>query len=241
MADTLVERITGRTRGQDVFGATVDLIMPIDTLLGETPAYVPGYGPVPADLVREWITTGDPTGPKIRRLFTHPGTGDLVGMESRARRYPGLLARFITFRDQTCRTPWCGAPVQQTDHIKRHAAGGPTSERNGQGTCQHCNLVEEHPDYKITGDASHTVTRTGGFTLHSRPPNPPGQPPPTSSYPERTLMDLVWKSDAQEQDLRKELRTRLQEQADLNGVPDPYNKYGTHGPPDLSEDPDDCL
>ncbi|MFC6708055.1 DUF222 domain-containing protein [Flexivirga alba] len=192
MADTLVERVTGRrpvTGGTDL---SVNLLMSLDSLTGNSPAYVPGYGPVPADLVGEWFTQGDPTGPLIRRLFTHPGTGDIIGMESRARRYPGLLALLILLRDQVCRTPWCGAPIRHTDHITRHADGGPTSERNGQGLCARCNYVEEHPDHTLTGDASQTRTTTGGFTAHSYPPAPPGMPPPTRSYLERTLMEITW-------------------------------------------------
>ncbi|WP_460600819.1 HNH endonuclease, partial [Flexivirga lutea] len=85
----------------------------------------------------------DPTGPQIRRLFTHPGTGDIIGMDSRARRYPGLLSRLIIFRDHTCRTPWCTAPIRHIDHIQRHTDGGDTSERNGQGLCERCNYVKE--------------------------------------------------------------------------------------------------
>ncbi|WP_446667050.1 DUF222 domain-containing protein [Flexivirga sp. B27] len=192
MADTLTERITGRARHHNPLGVTVNLILPTDTLLGDTPAHVPGYGPVPADLVREWVATGDPTGPQIRRLFTHPGTGDIVGMDTRARTYPGLLARLILFRDQTCRTPWCSAPVRHTDHITRHTDDGETSERNGQGLCARCNYTKEHPDYRVTGHAGHTTIRTAGFTTHSRPPAPPGQPPPTNSHPERTLMDVLF-------------------------------------------------
>ncbi|MFC6705202.1 DUF222 domain-containing protein [Flexivirga alba] len=192
MADTLVERVTGRRPATGGTDLTVNLLMPLDSLTGNTPAYVPGYGPVPADLVREWFTTGDPTGPLIRRLFTHPGTGDIIGMESRARRYPGLLAMLILLRDQVCRTPWCGAPIRHTDHITRHTDGGPTSERNGQGLCARCNYVEEHPDHHVTGDGSHTRTQAGGFTAHSYPPTPPGMPPPTRSYLERTLMEITW-------------------------------------------------
>lgn len=200
MADTLVERITGRARHQDAFGVTVNLILPTDTLLGDTPAHVPGYGPVPADLVREWVATGDPTGPQIRRLFTHPGTGDIVGMDSRARHYPGLLARLILFRDQTCRTPWCSAPVRHTDHIDRHTDGGETSERNAQGLCARCNYAKEHPDHTVTGHAGCTVTTIGGLTAHSRPPAPPGQPPPTDSHPERILMDVLFEHDLRTHD-----------------------------------------
>lgn len=192
MADTLVERVTGRrpaTGGTDVH---VNLLLPLDTLTGDTPGHVPGYGPVPADLVREWFTTGDPTGPLVRRLFTHPGTGDIIGMESRTRRYPGLLAMLILLRDQVCRTPWCGAPIRHADHIHPHAAGGRTSERNGQGLCARCNYVKEHPDHEVTGDAGHTTTTSGGFTAESYPPAPPGLPPPTRSPLERWLMEITW-------------------------------------------------
>lgn len=193
MADTLVQRVTGRAHAQANLDVCVDLLMPWDTLTGEAPAHLPGYGPVPADLAREWIGTGDPTGPRIRRLFTQPGTGDIVGMDSRARRYPGLLAMLILLRDQVCRAPWCGAPIRHTDHIRSHAAGGATTERNGQGFCARCNYIKEHPDYQVSGDAGETTTHTAGFTARSRPPAPPGLPPPTGSHPERLLMDIIWK------------------------------------------------
>ena len=238
MADTLVARVTGRAKAQDVFGATVDLIMPLDTLLGDTPAHVPGYGPVPADLAREWVTTGDPTGPKLRRLFTHPGTGDIVGMDSRARRYPGLLARLILFRDQTCRTPWCSAPVRHTDHITAHAKGGATSERNGQGLCERCNYVKEHPDYQVTGHAGRTTTTAGGLTAISRPPSPPGLPPPTDSHPEHTLMTIVWQHQLAESDLQQRRRERRREERELYGGHDACREADndgwdeTGGPPD---------
>lgn len=170
----------------------VNLLMPVDTLTGDVPAYLPGYGPIPADLAREWLT--DPElEVQVRRLFVFPGSGDLVGMDSRARAYPGLLASFIRLRDQTCRTPYCTAPIRHTDHIKSHADGGPTSERNGDGLCERCNYVKEHPDHHVTGDASATTTRVGSLTATSQPPAPPGMPPPTTSYIERTLMDVTWK------------------------------------------------
>lgn len=98
----------------------------------------------------------------------------------------------ILLRDQTCRTPGCGAQIRHTDHITPAAAGGRTFERNGQGLCARCNYVKEHPDHHVTGRAGHTITTTGGLTATSSPPASPGQPPPTTSHPERTLMDLAW-------------------------------------------------
>ena len=69
-------------------------------------------------------------------------------MDSRGRRYPGLLARFIIFRDQICRTR-CDAPIHRTDHIRRHTEGGETSERNGQGTCEGCNTGNDNHDEPV--------------------------------------------------------------------------------------------
>ena len=192
MADTLVERITGRTPTDGV-EIQVNLILPLDALTGDTPADLPGYGPIPADLARKWITDHPEQAAKIRRLFAYPSTGDLVGMESTSRCYTGLLAEFIKLRDRTCRTPYCDAPIAHTDHIVSHTRGGATSERNGQGLCARCNYDKEHPDHLVSGDAGETYTLTGGLTTSSRPPAPPGHPPPTRSPISRTLMDIEFK------------------------------------------------
>lgn len=188
MADTLVERVTGRTtaEGPDVH---VSLVMPLDSLTGDTPADVPGYGPVPADLAREWVADPEKAA-RVRRLFSYPNTGDLVGMESTSRCYSGLLADFVALRDRTCRTPFCDAPIRHTDHIVPHVRGGATDERNGQGLCERCNYVKEHPDYLVGGDGGETYVLTGGLIASSKPPAPPGHSPPTRSPISRTLMDI---------------------------------------------------
>jgi hypothetical protein len=48
---------------------------------------------------------------------TPPSSGDLVGMDSRARLFPAGLRRFILARDDACRTPYCDAPSRHHDHI----------------------------------------------------------------------------------------------------------------------------
>ncbi|WP_460599443.1 HNH endonuclease signature motif containing protein [Flexivirga lutea] len=80
----------------------------------------------------------------------------------------------ILLRDQVCRTPWCGAPIRHTDHIRPHATRGATIERNGEGLCARCHYVKEHPDYEVTGDAGETTIRTAGLTARSHPLAPPG-------------------------------------------------------------------
>jgi hypothetical protein len=83
----------------------------------------------------------------LRRLYTAPGTGELVAMDSRARLFPAGLRRFIQARDDTCRTPYCDAPIRNHDHIIAWQHGGTTSQTNGQGLCEACNHTKETPGW----------------------------------------------------------------------------------------------
>jgi HNH endonuclease len=116
----------------------------------------------------------------VRRLYTAPGTGELVGMDSRSRLFPAGLRRLLVIRDRTCRSPWCDAPVRHADHIRPHAAGGPTSAANGQGLCQGCNQAKEAPGWKAetVPGIRHTVKTTTptGHTYYSTAPPLPGTP-----------------------------------------------------------------
>ena len=122
----------------------------------------------------------DKTGERwIRRLYTAPDTGELIAMDARSRRFPRSLARFIAARDQTCRMPWCGAPIRQLDHIRPHREGGATSAANGQGLCEACNQAKEAPDWKsrtVDQPGPHTVETTTptGHTYRSTAPPLPG-------------------------------------------------------------------
>lgn len=209
MADALVERISGRPascatapparderdpateaeKQSEAEGTTstppvpvvaVNLLMPIEALTGEAPADLEGFGPIPADLAREFLADHQDAGGVIRRVFTAPVAGELISMDSRARRFPGLLEAFIRLRDRTCRTPFCDERIQHIDHIKRHADGGPTSAYNAGGGCARCNYTKEHPDLNVTGDADERITTTRGLTETSKPPAPPGAQKPVA-------------------------------------------------------------
>ncbi len=67
----------------------------------------------------------------LRRLYTTPTSGELVAMDSKARLFPPGLRRFIQVRDDTCRTPYCGAPIRHLDHIIPWHNDGPTTSTNG--------------------------------------------------------------------------------------------------------------
>ncbi|MBU8834669.1 HNH endonuclease, partial [Mycolicibacterium goodii] len=80
-----------------------------------------------------------------------------VAMEAKARLFPKGLAAFIGLRDQTCRTPYCNAPIRHRDHAVPRRDGGPTNATNGLGTCEACNYAKETPGWTVTT----TVTTDG--------------------------------------------------------------------------------
>jgi hypothetical protein len=152
----------------------------------------------------------------VRRLYTSPDGAALVGLDSRRRVFDGGLRRFLIARDQTCRTPWCDAPIREADHARPHRAGGPTTSANGQGLCQACNRAKEAPGWRHhvidpgptsrgapPGDGGqgwepgrrHTVriTTPTGHTYDSAAPRPPGWDPwgQTPSALEQHLSRLI--------------------------------------------------
>ncbi|HET7415562.1 MAG TPA: DUF222 domain-containing protein [Arthrobacter sp.] len=204
MADTLVERVTGQQSADDT-DLEIQLVMTDRTLLAgdEEPAFLPGYGMVPAGTARSLAHREDSEATAwVRRLYTTPSAGQLVGMDSRSRFFPKGLSRFITTRDQVCRTPWCDAPIRHTDHIVPRSVDGQTSENNGEGLCEACNYAKEAPGWSVrpvndfpghaidprgpAGEERHQgrrhtteITTPAGHTYRSVAPPLPGTKPST--------------------------------------------------------------
>ncbi|WP_232820172.1 DUF222 domain-containing protein [Brachybacterium sp. YJGR34] len=185
MADAMVGTLLGREGAMEPVTLDIGLVITDRSLLdpgtGDV-AHVEGYGPVPAEAVRTALRAAlappvegeeDPCGPDgeavravLRRLYTHPRTGELVAVESRARTFPPALRRFLTWRDVSCRGPFCDAAIRQCDHIDSAARGGATSLDNGQGTCGRCNLGKEDDAASVERledpqQAGHRVAWTG--------------------------------------------------------------------------------
>lgn len=189
MADTLVERVTGRSAATPT-PIAVNLVLSDRTLLSgdNTPADISGYGPIPAEVARGLIMAvgaDSRSRATLRRLYAHPESGALVAMESRARRFPRGLATFIGLRDQRCRTPYCDAPIRHRDHATPHARGGRTAVANGLGSCERCNYVKEAAGWRVSTDFDETGRHTAEFTTptgrHYRSAAPPRAPTVTIS------------------------------------------------------------
>lgn len=208
-ADTFADTLLGRSDGMDPTRLDIGVILTDRALL--TPsrgdiARIEGYGPVSSESLREELRSvlsskrqemdaalgadGPAARAALRRLYTHPTTGELVAMESVGRAFPPALARFILWRDVTCRGPFCDAPIRQTDHITPHAAGGRTCSDNGEGVCAHCNDKEqqtrtvqrddapENPGHRVTWTSRSGITRTT-----TADPLGPATPPGSMALP----------------------------------------------------------
>ena len=185
MADTVVERITGRPAEGPV-PVSLNLVMADTTLAGDDneSAWLDGYGRVPAGFACKIVGDAavDEAGRNtLRRLYRHPDSGQLIAMESRSRIFPRGLAAFIGLRDQTCRTPYCDAPIRHRDHALPHRESGPTSALNGLGECEACNYAKEARGWRVRTtecDGQHQAdfTTPTGATYRSIAPPSPGPP-----------------------------------------------------------------
>lgn len=186
MADTLVERVTGRPAAQPV-PIAVNLVISDQALVGveSGAAVIAGYGSVPSAVAQNLIAAAveDPNSlATLRRLYAKPGSGALVAMESRSRVFPKGLAEFIGLRDQRCRTPYCDAPVRHRDHALPHRRGGATSGVNGLGLCEGCNYTKETPGWTVRTEVGENGSHTARYTTptgahhHSTAPPMPGTP-----------------------------------------------------------------
>lgn len=189
MADTLFERVTG-TPAEVADSIAVDLVITDETLLGgaDVPATMSGYGPIPAPVARSLVNNAvadERARCTLRRLYRHPKSGQLVAMESRSRYFPKGLATFIDLRDQTCRTPYCDAPIRHHDHAQPHHRDGPTSAENGLGDCEQCNYVKESPGWRVSAGTSEAGVHTAEFvtpTMHSYRSTAPPVPGPVDVF-----------------------------------------------------------
>ncbi|RAE46619.1 HNH endonuclease, partial [Burkholderia multivorans] len=152
--------------------AEVHVVIDAESLFsdGMVPAWMPGFGPLPAATARSFLAANEAE-VFIRRMFTTVSEGQLVGTEARGRAFTGRLREMVIFRDDRCRTPWCDAPIKHADHARPFAEGGATSWENGSGLCASCNFAKEHPGWSHEASAEGlTVTTPAGRSYTSMTP-----------------------------------------------------------------------
>ena len=187
MADTLIERVTGREPGNaDDVPVTINLLVSDQTLLaeGDQPAVVlegapAGVGTVPGPVARNLVAHGlDADAAWLRAIYVDP-RGRLLATTSTSRFHPQGLAALLRAREQgICGTSWCDAPVRHLDHVTPYAEGGATSLDNGQGLCARCNHAKQAPGWtqqttEINGRHAVQTTTPTGHTHVSVAPAPP--------------------------------------------------------------------
>lgn len=194
MTDAAIERLTGQSSAAAV-PIQVNVVMTDQTLLnhgdGDEPAQIVGGGAIPAELARRMLT--GPAAVLLRKLYVDPA-GRLAAMESRSRLFTEAQRTMLILRDQTCRMPWCDAPIRHADHVIPHDSGGPTAIDNGQGLCESCNYTKANEGWVQyrRGEAIITVTPTGHL-YRSTEPRLPGS--------ERRPEELGRSHDARRDDL----------------------------------------
>ncbi len=112
----------------------VQVIAEQRTLTGasENPGYAPGFGPIPAPLLREMAATA-----QLKAVPTPAPCSESAYRPSAA------LARFVRCRDLTCRFPGCETPAAacQIDHTVPYPAG-PTHPSNLKLLCVFHHLLK---------------------------------------------------------------------------------------------------
>jgi hypothetical protein len=121
----------GRRPGTDL---VIHVLAEQATVAGDSkaPAYLPGYGPIPATAVREMATTA-----KLKPL-------PIPSTDSEPHYRPSVaLAEFVRLRDLTCRFPGCDQPAEvcDLDHTVAYPLGS-THPSNLKLLCRFHHLVK---------------------------------------------------------------------------------------------------
>ncbi|MBA2716634.1 MAG: DUF222 domain-containing protein [Propionibacteriales bacterium] len=171
MCDTLVERVTGVAKPDDL-KVHLNLVMSDTTLFGadDNAGELVGVGPVPAPVARLIAATGNTW---VKRLYADPIDATLAAADTKRRHFDGHLRDFILVRDQHCRGIRCASRVRDIDHVLEYAKGGLTTAENGQGLSENCHTMREHPRMRVDRDIETGVVTwqtPSGLEHRSLPP-----------------------------------------------------------------------
>jgi hypothetical protein len=172
----------------------MDVTVPAESLGGgDVPAWVPGYGDVPAGTARALAQTCE-----LRPLVYEAGTGRLLGFGStpvrmtwlsqlragRGYQHSASLETAVRLRDGTCRAPGCrrAAARCDCDHVVPYPAGE-TSLANSCSLCRRHHRLKTHaPGWAMsmaeTGEVIWTTPTRERLVTYLDDLRPPALPPP---------------------------------------------------------------
>jgi hypothetical protein len=187
----------------------------------DQPGYLPGFGILPAESVRDLAQTAT-VKPLVMPDGGEPGY-----------RPSATLAQFVRFRDLTCRFPGCDAPAQvcDVDHTAPYP-DGPTHPSNTKLYCRTDHLLKtfyagfgwadrQFPDGTVvfTTPTGHTYrTQAHGGTLFpalAQPTGDLGEIKVPDESPHREVM-MPTRRQTREQDRRDRINTERQQRIELN-------------------------
>jgi len=138
---------SGSAKPRRAEGLQVQLVVDLPTVVGlaDHPAVIPGYGPIPAPIAREWAADAV----SWRRLVVDPVSGSLLDYGQTRYRPPPGLAQFGRARDRFCRFPGCRRPAERCDldHRVAFADGGATSSQSIQALCRAHHRLKTFTDW----------------------------------------------------------------------------------------------
>ena len=150
--------------------ALTSLVMDYATWLGlaEHPAWLDGYGPIPADLARTIAADSS-----FRRLLVDPETGHLLDSTPTTYRPSAALRQYLVDRSRVCDGLGCNRPAARCDidHTIRWTDGGTTTRDNTGPACGRDHPLRHEGGWKLAREPDGTTTWTSptGHTYRKPP------------------------------------------------------------------------
>ncbi|GAA3390771.1 HNH endonuclease signature motif containing protein [Cryptosporangium minutisporangium] len=163
----------------------IALTAPLSTVLGATdlPGDLPGYGPVPASVVRELAADS-----RWEKWITDPG-GVVTDLGHTTYRPTARLAALVRAAYPTCMFPGCSQPSYRCDldHNVRHIDGGPTSATNLVPLCRRHHRAQDEAGWDLVHHPD-----TGACTWTSPAGHTYTVAPPDQGEPETAVIPDAW-------------------------------------------------
>jgi hypothetical protein len=145
-ADVFLDLLYGRDLKGSADRGVIDVRVDLATLaeLNDSPAEIPGWGPVIADIARQIVTEQDDA--QWRVTVTDPATGQALHNGTTRRRPTARQRRRVETQHLACVFPGCRMPARESDLDHRRAwfDSGPTEEENLQPLCRHDHLLKHN-------------------------------------------------------------------------------------------------